>query len=153
MNWPGASPEDVDRELVARLESELSGLNGVEEIVLSRCGRASVTLTYGVNQDMDKALVLLLSKLSSVSGLPMDARTPQVRTSNSDDSPIARLALVSNDGADVDLEGLGNFLQSQSLETALAASTAWQKSRLTVVETRKCGSSSTPLSLRNIESH
>ena len=117
VNWPGASPEDVDRELVARLESELSGLNGVEEIVsASRRGRASVTLTYGVNQDMDKALVLLLSKLSSVSGLPMDARTPQVRTSNSDDSPIARLALVSRDGADVDLEGLGNFLQSQIVE-------------------------------------
>lgn len=117
VNWPGASPEDVDRELVARLESELSGLNGVEEIVsASRRGRASVTLTYGVNQDMDKALVLLLSKLSSVSGLPTDARTPQVRTSNSDDSPIARLALVSNDGADVDLEGLGNFLQSQIVE-------------------------------------
>ena len=120
VNWPGASPEDVDRELVARLESELSGLNGVEEIVsASRRGRASVTLTYGVNQDMDKALVLLLSKLSSVSGLPMDARTPQVRTSNSDDSPIARLALVSNDGADVDLEGLGNFLQSQIVDVKL----------------------------------
>ena len=75
--WPGASPEDVDREVVARLESELSGLNGVDELVSSsRRGRASVTLTYTVNQDMDKALVLLLSKLSSVTGLPSDARTP-----------------------------------------------------------------------------
>ena len=84
--WPGASPEDVDREVVARLESELSGLNGVDELVSSsRRGRASVTLTYTVNQDMDKALVLLLSKLSSVTGLPFDARTPEVRTSNSDD--------------------------------------------------------------------
>ena len=95
VGWPGASPEDVDREIVARLESELSGLNGVEELVsASRRGRASVTLTYSVSQDMDKALVLLLSKLSSVTGLPSDARTPEVRTSNSDDSPIARLALV-----------------------------------------------------------
>ena len=84
VGWPGASPEDVDREIVARLESELSGLNGVEELVsASRRGRASVTLTYSVSQDMDKALVLLLSKLSSVTGLPSDARTPEVRTSNS----------------------------------------------------------------------
>ena len=45
--WPGASPEDVDREVVARLESELSGLNGVDELVSSSSrGRASVTLTY-----------------------------------------------------------------------------------------------------------
>ena len=47
VTWPGASPEDVDREVVARLESELSGLNGVDELVSSsRRGRASVTLTY-----------------------------------------------------------------------------------------------------------
>ncbi|MGB1825863.1 MAG: efflux RND transporter permease subunit, partial [Candidatus Puniceispirillaceae bacterium] len=115
--WPGASPEDVDREVVARLESELSGLNGVDELVSSsRRGRASVTLTYTVNQDMDKALVLLLSKLSSVTGLPSDARTPEVRTSNSDDSPIARLALVGKPGKKVDLEGLGNFLETQIVE-------------------------------------
>ena len=78
VGWPGASPEDVDREVVARLESELAGLNGVDELVsASRRGRATVTLTYAVGQDMDKALVLLLSKLSSVSGLPLDARTPE----------------------------------------------------------------------------
>ena len=117
VGWPGASPEDVDREVVARLESELAGLNGVDELVsASRRGRATVTLTYAVGQDMDKALVLLLSKLSSVTGLPSDARTPEVRTSNSDDSPIARLALVAQPGADIDLEGLGNFVQSQIIE-------------------------------------
>ena len=63
-----------------------------------------------------KALVLLLSKLSSVTGLPSDARTPEVRTSNSDDSPIARLALVGKPGKKVDLEGLGNFLETQIVE-------------------------------------
>jgi len=117
VGWPGASPEDVDREIVARLETELSGLNGVEELVSSsRRGRATVTLTYSVSQDMDKALVLLLSKLSAVTGLPNDARTPEVRTSNSDDSPIARLALVGQPGEPVDLEGLGNFLETQIVE-------------------------------------
>ena len=30
--------------------------------------------------------------------------TPTVRTSNSDDSPVARLALVSKDGANVDVK-------------------------------------------------
>ena len=79
VGWPGASPEDVDREVVARLESELSGLKGDELVSSSRRGRATVTLTYSVSQDMDKALVLLLSKLSSVTGLPSDARTPEVR--------------------------------------------------------------------------
>mgnify|MGYP001161251515 FL=1 len=117
VNWPGASPEDVDREVVARLERELASLNGLEEMASrSSRGRARVTLTYNVSQDMDKALVLLLSKLSSVSNLPNDAKTPEVRTSNSDDSPIARMALISTIGEANDLEGLGNFLESDIVE-------------------------------------
>ena len=46
VGWPGASPEDVDREVVARLESELAGLNGVDELVsASRRGRAGCCVT------------------------------------------------------------------------------------------------------------
>ena len=117
VNWAGASPEDVDRGVVARLERELTALNGVEELSSSSSrGRARVTLTYAVGQDMDKALVLLLSKLSAVSGLPDDANTPQVRTSNADDSPIARLALVALSGDADELEGLGSFLESNVIE-------------------------------------
>jgi len=62
VRWAGASPTDVDREIVGRLENELASLNGVEEIASrSTRGYARVTLTYGVGQDMDKALVLLLA--------------------------------------------------------------------------------------------
>ena len=32
VNWAGATPEDVDREVVNRLEDELSNLSSVEEI-------------------------------------------------------------------------------------------------------------------------
>jgi len=117
VRWSGASPSDVDREIVARLESELSSLNGVEEIASrSTRGYGRVTLTYSVGQDMDKAFVLLLSKLSAVTGLPNDADTPTVRTSNSDDSPIARLALVSKDGANVNVETLGQYLDTNIVE-------------------------------------
>ena len=105
VRWSGAAPVDVDREIVGRLERELAALNGVEEITArSTRGYARVTLTYNVTRDMDKALVMLLSKLSAVNGLPDDADTPLVRTSNSEDSPIARLALVADKGADVNLE-------------------------------------------------
>ena len=117
VRWNGASPSDVDREIVGRLESELSSLNGVEKIASrSTRGYGRVTLTYSVGQDMDKALVLLLSKLSAVNGLPNDADTPTVRTSNSDDSPVARLALVSKDGANVDVETLGQYLDTNIVE-------------------------------------
>ena len=57
-----------------RLERELTGLPGVQSVESdSRRGRARVTLTYGVGQNMDAALVKLLGQLARVSGLPKDA--------------------------------------------------------------------------------
>ena len=42
VNWAGATPEDVDREIVNRLENELSNLSSVEEISSnSRYGNGS----------------------------------------------------------------------------------------------------------------
>ena len=107
VSWPGASPKDVEQEVVLRLERELTGLSGVQSVRSdSRRGQARVTLTYGVGQDMDAALVKLLGQLARVSGLPSDAKQPEVRTSNSDDSPIARMALVAQDGVDIDIDTL-----------------------------------------------
>ena len=115
VSWPGASPEDVDREIVNRLENELSSLKGVEELSSSSLsGQARIGLRYGVGQDMDKAISDLVSQLASVSGLPDESRSPRVRTSNSDDSPIARMALSVRDGEEgPDLEKLGQFVENE----------------------------------------
>ena len=114
VNWAGATPEDVDREIVNRLEDELSNLSSVEEISSnSRYGSARITLTYAVGTNMDKALTLLLTKLSGITNLPREAKAPQVRTSNSDDSPIARLALTALPGQEIDVETLGRFVDNE----------------------------------------
>ena len=61
VSWPGASPKDVEQEVVLRLERELTGLSGVQNVVSdSRRGSGRVSLTYEVGHDMDDALVKLL---------------------------------------------------------------------------------------------
>ena len=42
VSWPGASPKDVEQEIVLRLERELSGLSGVQNISSDKIGRAHV---------------------------------------------------------------------------------------------------------------
>ena len=117
VNWPGASPQDVERDIVLRLERELSSLSGVQSIEsTSRRGSARVTLTYAVGTDMDNALVKLLGQLSRVSDLPAEATEPTVRTSNSDDSPIARMAMVPLPGKTVDVDTLGSFIERNVIE-------------------------------------
>ena len=118
VSWPGASPKDVEREVVTRVELAVSSLTGVERVESdSRFGSARVTLTYSVNQDMDIALVQLLSKVSSIDGLPFDAKRPTVRTSNSDDSPISRLAMTKLPESKIeDLGSLGDFVEYEIIE-------------------------------------
>lgn len=118
VSWPGASPEDVEREVVTRLELAVVSLSGVENVESdSRFGSARVTLTYSLGQDMDIALIQLLSKVASIDGLPSEARRPTVRTSNSDDSPISRLAMVQLPNSKVeDLGSLGDFVEFQIIE-------------------------------------
>ncbi len=117
VSWPGASPKDVEQEVVLRLERELTSLSGVQSVESdSRRGRARVTLTYGVGQDMDAALVKLLGQLARVSGLPKGSKSPEIRTSNSEDSPIARMALVAKDGVDIDIDTLSEFVDTVILE-------------------------------------
>ena len=118
VSWPGASPKDVEREIVTRVELAVSSLVGVENVESdSRFGSARVTLTYSVGQDMDIALVQLLSKVSLIDGLPFDAKRPTVRTSNSDDSPISRLAMIKLPGSKIkDLGSLGDFVEYEIVE-------------------------------------
>ena len=118
VSWPGASPEDVEREVVTRLELAVVSLSGVENVESdSRFGSARVTLTYSLGQDMDIALIQLLSKVASIDGLPSEARRPTVRTSNSDDSPISRLAMVKLPNSKVeDLGTLGDFVEFEVIE-------------------------------------
>ena len=118
VSWPGASPEDVEREVVTRVELAVSSLSGVEKVESdSRFGSARVTLTYSVGQDMDIALIQLLSKVSAIDGLPSESKRPTVRTSNSDDSPISRLAMVKLPGSEVDdLASLGDFVEFEIIE-------------------------------------
>ena len=118
VSWPGASPKDVEREVITRVELAVSSLTGVETVESdSRFGSARVTLTYSVGQDMDIALVQLLSKVSSIDGLPFDAKRPTVRTSNSDDSPISRLAMIKLPGSKIeDLGTLGDFVEYEIVE-------------------------------------
>ena len=118
VSWPGASPEDVEREVVTRIELAVTSLTGVENIESdSRFGSARVTLTYSVGQDMDIALIQLLSKVSSIDGLPFESKRPTVKTSNSDDSPISRLAMVKLPNSKIDdLGTLGDFVEFEIIE-------------------------------------
>jgi HAE1 family hydrophobic/amphiphilic exporter-1 len=110
--WPGASPLEVEREIVNRQEDVLKGLEGIRKIESrSRTGRSDITLEFSPNQNMDRALLLVANRLDRVSGYPEESNEPTLRTSGTDDNAIAWFILTRADGNERDMITYGDFLE------------------------------------------
>jgi HAE1 family hydrophobic/amphiphilic exporter-1 len=99
--WTGASPEEVEREIVQRQEDELKGVEGVLEMDSeSRDSEGRIVLTFQPGTNMDTALVKVTNRLNQVRDLPLEAERPVVSTVNTQDQPIAWFILKPLPGND-----------------------------------------------------
>src|SRR5687767_11903739 len=88
--WPGASPQEVEQEIVQEQEEQLKSVEGVVKMTsesMDSMGR--VTLEFPVGTNMQEALLKVNTKLAQVPQYPEDANEPVINTSNAADRPIA----------------------------------------------------------------
>jgi hydrophobic/amphiphilic exporter-1 (mainly G- bacteria), HAE1 family len=88
--WPGASPQEVEREIIQEQEEFLKGVEGVHKMTsesMDSMGR--VILEFPVGTDMREAMLKVNTKLAQVPDYPEDAKEPVINTSNASDRPIA----------------------------------------------------------------
>ncbi|MEZ6060330.1 MAG: efflux RND transporter permease subunit [Planctomycetaceae bacterium] len=92
--WPGASPQEVEREIVLEQEEQLQSVEGVVKLT-STCSDSNgrILMEFVVGTDMHEALLQVSTALQQVREYPPDAREPRIRLSDSSDSPIARYFL------------------------------------------------------------
>ena len=89
-NWRGASPAEVEREIVNRQEEVLRGIEGLTKMTSkSEDGSGTITLEFSIATNMDKALLLASNRLDRVSGYPQESDEPTLKTAGSEDQAIA----------------------------------------------------------------
>lgn len=105
VSWEGASPAVIESDVVDTLESSVLSVEGVKSIQTSiRRGSANITVEFGLDQDIDKALNDVQSKVSQAqSRLPDDVDPPVISKVNPDDQPIMWVAVSSNNMSPKDL--------------------------------------------------
>ncbi len=125
--WPGASPQEVERELVQPQEEQLKAVEGLTKLSSeSSDSRAAVTMEFLVGTDMQSALVKVNARLQQVREYPANANEPVISTSSSSGTPIAWFIL----GPQVpDVETIEAFARehpqtSEPLQPVLNASSA-----------------------------
>ena len=102
--WPGASPQEVEREIIIEQEEYLKSVEGITKMTsesMDSTGR--ITLEFRVGANMDEALLKVNSNLQQVPDYPEDADQPVISTSNASDRPIAWFILSARRPADEQL--------------------------------------------------
>ena len=88
--WPGASPVEIEREIVNRQEEVLKGLEGLASMVSSsQDSFGEVTLEFETGHDMGQALLLVANRLDRVTDYPEEADEPSLSTASAEDNAIA----------------------------------------------------------------
>ncbi len=79
VSWPGASPRDVEQQLVVRIEEAVDGLDGIDYIEgNAREGSANVNIRTKIDVDIEKMLDQVKGRVDAIQNLPPDAFRPQV---------------------------------------------------------------------------
>ena len=118
--WRGVAPVEVEREITNKIEQELTGIEGLEVISSqSQLGRSRISLEFNVSQNMDRAFMLVSNRLNGVSGLPDEATEPRIRTSTSDDVPIARFAITRTEDNQNPIKTYGDYIDNVVVDLSL----------------------------------
>src|SRR5579884_2737629 len=95
--YPGAAPDVVEREVVTRLEDQISGISGVDKLnSTSTDGFAQIIVQFVFSKNSDQATQDVRDAISAVRAqLPAEILEPVIQKFDPNTLPIVSLALTS----------------------------------------------------------
>ncbi len=98
VSYPGASPEQVENDLIKPIENVLNTVNGVKRIyATTREGSGYLSAEFRLTTDMAAATQEVRDKVAQLKpGFPREAKDPLIsRADNQEQQPVVNLAVVS----------------------------------------------------------
>ncbi|MFQ5828044.1 MAG: efflux RND transporter permease subunit [Candidatus Methylomirabilia bacterium] len=78
--YAGASPEEIEKLITAKIEEEVAELDGLDELLsVSQEGLSEILLKFRPDADMNRGLSDVRAALDNVTNLPEEAEQPTVR--------------------------------------------------------------------------
>jgi HAE1 family hydrophobic/amphiphilic exporter-1 len=88
--WPGASPQEVEREIIEEQEEQLKSVEGLVQMKSeSYRGRGRVIMKFQTGTDQDTALLKVSNKLNQVPSYPAEAEEPVIKATGTESDAIA----------------------------------------------------------------
>lgn len=92
--WPGASPQEIEREIVDKQEEYLKNVEGLVRLASESSDSVGrINLEFSVGTDIDAALLKVSTKLDQVPSYPDDAKRPIIVSASESAPPIAWIVI------------------------------------------------------------
>ena len=92
--WPGATPYEIEREIIEEQEKVLKGIPGLTEMESSSFNnQGTITLKFDIETDVDGALLRVSNKLDEVPSYPDNVDKPIVSATGAATSPVIWMVL------------------------------------------------------------
>jgi HAE1 family hydrophobic/amphiphilic exporter-1 len=112
--WPGASPQEIEREIVEEQEEQLKSVDGLVKMESdSRDSFGTIVLEFPVGTDVDAALIKVANKLEQVREYPDNADKPVLTNVDTRASAIAWFILSALPGNQVDVSTLFDYMEDE----------------------------------------
>jgi HAE1 family hydrophobic/amphiphilic exporter-1 len=92
--WPGATPYEIEREIIEEQEKVLKGIPGLTEMESSSFNnQGTITLKFSIGTDVDGALLRVSNKLDEVPSYPDNVDKPIITATGAATSPVIWMVL------------------------------------------------------------
>ena len=118
-SWPGATPQDIEKEIVIEPEEYLRSIPGLQRIISSSSfGRASIELEFPYGIDLNETLINVNNALSQVPSYPVNVDEPRIyATSFSSNSFMYfRVAPLEGNPKQLNMILMQDFIEAVTVE-------------------------------------
>ncbi|WP_029898085.1 efflux RND transporter permease subunit [Desulfohalovibrio reitneri] len=111
--WPGATPYEVERDIIEEQEDVLKGIPRLREMVSeSYNSLGTITLRFEVGTEIDNALLRVSNKLEEVPEYPDTADKPIILATGANTSPVIWTLLRPREGNERDIATYKTFFEN-----------------------------------------
>ncbi len=98
-NWGGATPFEIEKDIIEKQEEALKGLQGLTKMESSNYNNyGEITLSFTLETPLDDALLRVSNKMNEVADYPENADKPVIESAGANSRPVIWMMLKTKEG-------------------------------------------------------
>jgi HAE1 family hydrophobic/amphiphilic exporter-1 len=112
--WPGATPYEIERDVIEEQEKVLKGIPGLIEMESSSLNsQGAVTLRFRIGTNVDEALLRVSNKMNEVPSYPENVEKPVINATGAATSPVIWMILKTKENNQSPISSYKTYFENE----------------------------------------